>query len=225
MSRLEVILFSDVLCGWAQIGDERVSELGREFGDQVIVRQHFLSVFADARERLAARWEDRGGLGAFREHVVESFGRFEHVALHEDVWAKITPFSSTPSHLFLAATRRCLGADDAADAAERFGSIVRCFRRAFFAEGRDISQREVLVDLAGELELPLADIDARIATGEAYAALAQDRALADRFGASMSPTFVLNEGRQKLAGNVGYRVLQANVRELIERPLVGASWC
>jgi predicted DsbA family dithiol-disulfide isomerase len=41
-----------------------------------------------------------------------------------------------------------------------------------------------------------------------------------------SPTFVLNEGRQVLFGNVGYRVLEANIRELIREPAAGAaSWC
>ena len=40
-----------------------------------------------------------------------------------------------------------------------------------------------------------------------------------------SPSFVLNEGRQTLFGNVGYRVLQANVEELLNRPDTDASWC
>jgi hypothetical protein len=35
----------------------------------------------------------------------------------------------------------------------------------------------------------------------------------------------MNEGRQKLYGNVGYRILDANVRELWERPQAQASWC
>jgi CubicO group peptidase (beta-lactamase class C family) len=40
-----------------------------------------------------------------------------------------------------------------------------------------------------------------------------------------SPTWVLNEGRQVIYGNVGYRVLNANVEELINRPIEEASWC
>ena len=40
-----------------------------------------------------------------------------------------------------------------------------------------------------------------------------------------SPTYLLDNGRQKLYGNVGYRVLEANVQELIERPEGIASWC
>ena len=42
----------------------------------------------------------------------------------------------------------------------------------------------------------------------------------------MSPTFIMNEGRQKLFGNVGYRGLEANVGELLRSaPEDEASWC
>ena len=40
-----------------------------------------------------------------------------------------------------------------------------------------------------------------------------------------SPTMLLNEGRQQLTGNVGYRVIEANVRELLESPDAKLSWC
>ena len=35
----------------------------------------------------------------------------------------------------------------------------------------------------------------------------------------------LNEGRQLLAGNVGYRVIEANIRELLDTPGDQQSWC
>ena len=44
-------------------------------------------------------------------------------------------------------------------------------------------------------------------------------------GVWSSPTMTFNEGRQTLAGNVGYRVVEANVRELIRNPHDQASWC
>ena len=40
------------------------------------------------------------------------------------------------------------------------------------------------------------------------------------------PTSVLKEGRQVLFGNVGDRVLEANIRELLREPAArAASWC
>ena len=41
-----------------------------------------------------------------------------------------------------------------------------------------------------------------------------------------TPTCLLNEGRQVLFGNMGYQVLEANIRELSREPAAGAaSWC
>ena len=41
-----------------------------------------------------------------------------------------------------------------------------------------------------------------------------------------SPSFVLNDGRQKLYGNVGFRILEANIQELLRPPTpTQASWC
>ena len=45
------------------------------------------------------------------------------------------------------------------------------------------------------------------------------------YGIKGSPCFVMNEGRQILFGNVGYRVLQTNINELFNRTSDEASWC
>ncbi len=33
------------------------------------------------------------------------------------------------------------------------------------------------------------------------------------------------QGRQKLYGNLGYRIIEANVQEILSRPEHQASWC
>ena len=41
-----------------------------------------------------------------------------------------------------------------------------------------------------------------------------------------SPSFVLNGGRQKLYGDVGFRIIEANIEELLQVPGGDqASWC
>ena len=47
----------------------------------------------------------------------------------------------------------------------------------------------------------------------------------EEFNIDGSPTYILNEGRQKLYGNVGYRVIEANIQELLADPGERASWC
>ena len=60
----------------------------------------------------------------------------------------------------------------------------------------------------------------------AFAALASDYQDANSMGVQGSPTFVLNDGRQKLYGDVGYKIIEANIQELIRDPHPDhASWC
>jgi predicted DsbA family dithiol-disulfide isomerase len=99
-------------------------------------------------------------------------------------------------------------------------------RRAFFEEGRDIARWAVQCDVALLTGVDPARIEALIHDGSAYAALASDYHEAETIGIQGSPSFVLNEGRQKLYGNVGFRVIDANIQELLRAPSEDqASWC
>jgi predicted DsbA family dithiol-disulfide isomerase len=69
------------------------------------------------------------------------------------------------------------------------------------------------------------EIEAKLSSGEALAEVCRDIELRDQLSIEGSPTYYLNQGRQKLYGNVGYRVVSANLRELIEQPGHQASWC
>ena len=62
-------------------------------------------------------------------------------------------------------------------------------------------------------------------SASADAALAEDHEAAGQHGITGSPTYLLNEGRQKLYGNVGYRLIEANVEELLRDNSDRASWC
>lgn len=61
--------------------------------------------------------------------------------------------------------------------------------------------------------------------GRAFAELAYDTALQRTHNVPVTPSLVLNEGRQLLNGNVGYRVIEANIRELVSNRVAGMSWC
>ena len=99
-------------------------------------------------------------------------------------------------------------------------------RDAFFAEALDISDWHVHRDIAAQIGIDYGDVDRKIRDSEAFAQLAVDYNLSQKDGIEGSPTFVMNDGRQKLFGNVGYRLLDANVQELLRRaPENEASWC
>ena len=96
---------------------------------------------------------------------------------------------------------------------------------AFFARLADISSQPVLLGLVEDLDLPPAQMEEKIANGEAYAQLSRDMQAAKDLDIRSSPTLIFNEDRQRLAGNVGYRVIKANIRELLENPVSERSWC
>lgn len=72
--------------------------------------------------------------------------------------------------------------------------------------------------------LPVNKIEAYINSGEAYADLSRDFELVKEYMVKVSPSLILNEGRQRLYGNVGYRVMESNVRDLINVPIRQESW-
>lgn len=216
--------FSDVLCVWAYVSQIRIDELKQQFGERVRLDYRYVPVFGHAHQKLHAQWSQRGGLDAYGQHVKDVVARFEHCQIHPDIWVKNTPRSSLPAHLLLCAVR--LLGDDAADANRNtpFERTAWAIREAFFRDLVDVSQQRELLAIAARLGLPEAQIDAHLQSGAAHALLSEDIALARDQSVRASPTLLFNEGRQMLAGNVGYRVIEANVRELLREP-VGSSWC
>ena len=98
-------------------------------------------------------------------------------------------------------------------------------RLAFFRDGKNVSELSCLLEVAQELGLPTNEIERSMSNGEAMAAMCRDLELRDEFRVEGSPTYILNEGRQKLYGNLGYKVIEANVNEVLNRPNQQASWC
>ena len=109
-----------------------------------------------------------------------------------------------------------------ADAAER---LAWALRLAFFRDGRDVSRLDVQLAVVEELGLKPDAVRARLEDGSAWAAVLSDYDEATTEHVRGSPTFVLNERRQILYGNVGYKIIEANVLELLHHPEGQASWC
>lgn len=223
--------FSDVLCIWAYGGQIRLAELQREFGDRIRVRHRFMRLFADTATKVGEGWKDEGGYEGFGRHAQEVCAQWPHTRLHPDVWTRCRPSSAETAHVFLRAAGLCLGidADDTVDdeARARFDDLIVRTRCAFFERALDISHLDVLVGLLGPAGIAADAVRAKIDNGEAYAALHRDAEAMKTYGVLGSPTYVFNEGRQLLYGNVGYRIVEANVRELLEHGHVAGapSWC
>lgn len=224
--------FTDVLCIWAYGAQIRLDQLRRDFGDQVQVVHRLLPLFAATAQRMQRDWGARGGYAGYNEHVRAIASAWSHVQVHPRVWLDEIPASSGPAHLFLKSVQLLEQRGDLETAAQPGGAASRyevaawSVRRAFFDEARNVARRSVLEEVGRSLGLPLSRVWELIDNGEAHAALHLDVEARDRYDVPGSPTLVLNEGRQRLYGNVGYRVIEANVHELLRDPRYGeASWC
>jgi predicted DsbA family dithiol-disulfide isomerase len=223
MDQVKISYFTDALCVWAYVSQVRMDELKANFKDAVQVDSRYFHVFGNVANKMDTTWRERGGVPAYRRHVREIVEKFGHVSLHERTWKMDVPESSMPAHIFLCAIRRVelcgkcrpSSSDRAAWAA----------RDAFFRQGRDISSKRVLLEIAESIGLPAGEIENAIATGDAHAALSEDLELARTQSIAASPTLLFNEGRQRLTGNVGYRIIEANIRELLEAAPGQLSWC
>jgi len=218
--------FSDLLCVWAYGGQVRLDELQREFGDRIVVRHRFMPLFADTAARIGDGWREQGGFEGFGRHMQEVCAQWPHTHLHADAWLACRPLSCVTAHVFLRAAGLCMGvADDRQHPA--FDELVMRTRAAFFEAAVDISRLDNLWPLLADCGIGVEEVRARIDNGEAYAALQRDAELMKSYGVIGSPTYVFNEGRQLLYGNVGYRIIESNVRELLTAPPVTGepSWC
>ncbi len=223
MEPIRITHFSDVLCVWAYVSQIRYDELTSAYGDRVAIDYRYLHVFGAVAAKLQTAWAAKGGVRGYAAHVRSVVEGFDHVALHPDAWVANTPESSMPSHLLLCGVRRLERLEEVPAGAQ--ARVAWALRQAFFTDCADVGERGVLLEVAERCGVPAAALERQLHRGAAHAALCEDLDQAREFSVRSSPTLLLNEGRQRLVGNVGYRILEANVRELFERPGVQHSWC
>jgi predicted DsbA family dithiol-disulfide isomerase len=99
-----------------------------------------------------------------------------------------------------------------------FDQVVWATRCAFFRDCLDIARWEVQSKIAMQFGIKVSAVQELIHSGLAFARLAADYQEADKLRIEGSPSLVLNQGRQKLYGNVGFRIIEANILELLRQP-------
>lgn len=215
---IQVDYYSDILCVWAWIAQPRLDELQKQWGEHIEIRHRFVDIFGDARNKIPRQWGEQDGFEKFHQHVVHAATDFDHCAIHADIWRTTRPATSMTAHLVLKATDLVAG-DTALE------QLALAIRRAFFCDAVDVGNLQQLYALAEGNEIAVSDIERVLRDGTALAALSGDLRSASDLGVRGSPTWALNQGRQLLYGNVGYRILSANIEELINKPAGEASWC
>jgi len=214
---LSLTYYSDILCVWAYISQARIDEVSARFANEVQIDYRFCSVFGDTNHKIGTGWASRGGYAGFGNHLHEVISGFDHIKLHPDIWQHCRPLSSTPAHLMLKAVQRV---DNSLCRA-----VLQELRSAFFERCLDIGTFPVLNAALEVVGVSVREVQKVIDSGMAHADLEADRRDQQNLLVQGSPTILLNEGRQKLTGNISYRVIEANIHELLCSHTVGtASW-
>lgn len=227
-----VCYYSDLLCVWAYLAQIKLDELRRSFGAGVEIGHRFVSIFGNVRDKIGRGWSGRGGFEGYGRHVREVVQRFGHVDVHPEIWTRNVPAGSLSPHVFVKGAELLVeqgaidgGPVEAFDGRPPLEELAWRLRLAFFRDLRDIARLDVQLEVAESIGLPAGRIRRCVEEGNAFAALAADHERAASHQISGSPTFLINEGRQKLYGNVGYRIIEVNIRELLQDNSDRASWC
>ena len=230
MAVVQVSYFSDVLCIWAYAAQARIDAVKEKFGNTVRLDYRFCSVFGDTARKITSTWRDKGEYAGFNAHLRTVSLQFPHIEVHPDIWLKTRPPTSASAHLFMTAVQYWQQERAREGQSGLVTSIVDklmwAFRCAFFRDCRDIARWDVQCELAEALGVDIGAIEKSIREGIAFARLSTNYHDADKMRIEGSPSFVLNDGRQKLYGNVGFRIIEANIQELLRAPVGDqASWC
>ncbi|MBQ0720574.1 MAG: DsbA family protein [Gammaproteobacteria bacterium] len=217
-SPLVIDYYSDVLCVWAWIAQRRIDELKQSFGDDLEFRYRYVDIFGDTQAKMAGLWQQKGGYEGFAQHVQNSANDYEHAAINARIWTQVRPTTSANAHLILKAVELVYDRQTSIDCA-------LMLREAFFVDAVDIGKLDVLYELLASKGLNPELLQSCINNGSAIAALMNDYQICKLQTIKGSPSYVIDGGRQVLYGNVGYRVLHANIEELAKNPQQEASWC
>ncbi len=221
--RLSFTYWSDPLCIWAFVAEQKLERVVAEWGPWLDIRHRVVPVFGSVPWRFSkGPWASAGPQGRCeatariaREHGIETVdGR---------VWVDDPPASSwSPG----AAIKAAFMAEQAGEVAPGAAAALQwAFREAFFLRNLNIARRTVQLEVAEARGFDRGSLERRLDDGTALAALWVDDHDRVEGRVQGSPTYVFDDGRAMLYGNFPFGVLQATVQELAHGIGVGGSAC
>jgi predicted DsbA family dithiol-disulfide isomerase len=219
--RLKFSYWSDPLCIWALVAQQKLDQVLRELGEHVRVDYRIVPVFGSVQWRFArGPWAKDGvdGRVLATRKVAEQAGRSD---VSGECWRRAMPSSSwAPA----AAIKAVFALEDGRG--EEVGpSYQSALRERFFVGEVNIALRRVQLEVAEELGLPRDALERRLDDGSALAAVCEDHAEKERLRLQGSPTYVFDDGRAMLYGSFAYGILRSTVDELLRGTGPGGSAC
>ena len=184
---MQIDIVSDTVCPWCFIGKRRLGRalaLRPDVPVQVFWRPYRLDPTipregVDRRAYLKAKFGD-GPRSTAMGDAIRSEGAGEGLDFAFDKIAK-TPNSLDSHRLIRWSTNT--GVQD---------EVVERLFRAYFVEGRDIGDAQVLTDIAGEAGMDAARVAELLAKDSDLAAVEREAGMANQMGISGVPTFIFD---------------------------------
>lgn len=210
---IEKIEFTDPVCTWCWGSEPVLRKLETHYGDQLRIGFVMGGLVKDIHDF----YDSHNGIGGDAEqsnaqivkHWLEASERHGMPVKSEGFHLFSNECSSTyPQNIAYKAAQM-----EDQTLADRF---LRRIREASAAEARQTSRLEILIELAAEVGLDVADFVERMNDGSAEAAFEQDLRLTAEFGAQGFPTFLVKYGEKGilLRGYQRYASFQAVIKTL-----------
>ena len=190
---LSVDVISDVICPWCYIGKRRLEKAIAVHAGPVKVRWLPFQLNPQMPKEGASR----------REYRTTKFGSWER---SQELDAKVVAVGKEEGILFafdrIERTPNTLDAHRLIWLAEKEGvqdAVVETLFRAYFTEGRDISDRQMLLDVVAEAGLDRGKAEGVLTSGGGQEAIREAEELARRVRVEGVPFFVIN-GKVALSG-------------------------
>lgn len=211
--KLSFSYWSDPLCIWAFVAQDRLERVLAELGERLQVDYRVVVVFGSVPWRFhGGPWTASGPAGRRRatRAIAAQHGHPEVSGAFLEGDCPATSWAPA------AAIKAVCELERLGLAAEGSGArYLDALRRRLFVDNLNIARRSVQLELCEAHDLPRVEVERRLDDGSALARVWEDQAEKDRLRLQGSPTYVFDAGRAMLYGNVAYGVLHATLDELL----------
>jgi len=186
---MKIEVYSDIACPWCHVGERRLEQALAEYAGQDELEVVFLPYQLDPdapdtpipmREHLARRF---GAVARTMADRVSATAAGEGIVMD---WGRALAVNTFSAHRLARHARLEYGPD-----VQR--ALMRKLFTAHFAEGRDVSDYDQLVELAGSVGINANRARNYLASGEGSDELRQELAQARGSGIQAVPTFVIDD--------------------------------
>ncbi len=223
LGRVEVDYWSDPLCIWAFVAQDKLDRVLSELGEQLVVHYRVVPVFGSVAWRFTrGPWASEGvdGRVVATRRIAEQAGRTD---VSGECWRKAPPASSWAPAMAIKAV---FAMESCGEVPQGSGArYQRAVRTHFFVNDENVARRDVQLKIADAEGLPRGGIEQQLDDGTALALVWEDFIEKERLKIQGSPTYVFDGGRAMLYGNFEYGILRSTVDSLLRGLRAGCSTC